>query len=105
MATMAFLSGFVQAVAMSIVVCNTGSSVVLQNDLTTGANSKSQAYLAKNDEKFAVPGWYLDQSWDMCTASWTMQIVVAIAITLAALCLPSEGGYELIPDRLDDEEQ
>jgi len=64
-----------------------------------------QAYLAKNDEKFAVPGWHLDKSWDMCTASWTLQIVVAIAITLAALCLPSEGGYELIPDRIDDEER
>ncbi|KAK5942690.1 hypothetical protein PMZ80_005256 [Knufia obscura] len=79
---MAALAGFVQAVGMSIV-----------------------AYLAKNDEKFAVPGWHLDKSWDMCTASWTLQVLVALSITLAAVFLPSEGGYELIPDRIDDEEQ
>lgn len=40
----------------------------------------------------------------MCTASWALQLFVAAAITLAALCLPSEGGYELIPDRIQDEE-
>ena len=27
-----------------------------------------------------------------------MQVLVALAITFAALYLPSEGGYELIPD-------
>ena len=68
------------------------------------ANNYVQIYLKDNDEKFAVPGWYLDKSWDMCTASWTLQVVVAIAITLAALVLPSEGGYELIPDRVQDDE-
>lgn len=52
-----------------------------------------------------MPGWYLDKSWDMATASWGLQILAALAITLAALCLPSEGGYELIPDRIDDEEE
>lgn len=81
MATMAALAALVQAVGMSIVI-----------------------YLRDNDEKFAVPGWYLDKSWDLCTASWIMQVIVAIAITLAALCLPSEGGYELIPDRIEDDE-
>lgn len=34
----------------------------------------------------------------MCTVSWSFQAVCAIAITLAAVALPSEGGYELIPD-------
>lgn len=81
MATMAGLAALVQAVAGSIV-----------------------AYLRDNDEIFAVPGWHLDKSWDMCTASWVLQVVVAAAITLAALCLPSEGGYELIPDRIEDEQ-
>lgn len=52
-----------------------------------------------------MPGWYLDKSWDMCTASWSLQLLVAAAITLAALCLPSEGGYELIPDQIQDEDE
>ena len=34
----------------------------------------------------------------MCTVSWSFQALVAVAITMAALILPSEGGYELIPD-------
>ena len=57
-----------------------------------------QIYLKDNDEKFSVPGWHLDKSWDLCTVSWVMQVLVALAITFAALYLPSEGGYELIPD-------
>lgn len=34
----------------------------------------------------------------MCTLSWAFQVICAISITAAALGLPSEGGYELIPD-------
>jgi hypothetical protein len=56
-----------------------------------------QAYLFENDDRFFV-GWYLDKSWVMCTISWGLQALCALAITLAALVLPSEGGYELIPD-------
>lgn len=42
----------------------------------------------------------------MCTASWSLQVFVALAITLAAVFLPSEGGYELIPDsHLYEEEE
>ncbi|KAL2405005.1 hypothetical protein ABEF95_003592 [Exophiala dermatitidis] len=55
------------------------------------------AYLFENDERFFA-GWYLSKSWTMCTVSWSFQTVCAIAITLAAMVLPSEGGYELIPD-------
>jgi len=82
MATMAALAALVQAVGMSIVM-----------------------YLKDNDEKFAVPGWYLDKSWDLCTASWALQLFVATAITVAAQCLPSEGGYELIPDQIQTEDE
>jgi hypothetical protein len=57
----------------------------------------AQAYLYDNDPRFFV-GWFLDKSWIMCTASWSMQAFCAIAIAVAALTLPSEGGYELIPD-------
>jgi len=55
------------------------------------------AYLYENDERF-FSGWFLDKSWTMCTISWSFQAICAIAITLAAIALPSEGGYELIPD-------
>jgi len=55
------------------------------------------AYLFENDDRFFV-GWYLDKSWVMCTLSWSFQALCALAITAAALVLPSEGGYELIPD-------
>lgn len=55
------------------------------------------AYLYENDERFFV-GWYLDRSWVMCTTSWCFQALCAIIITAAAVILPSEGGYELIPD-------
>lgn len=55
------------------------------------------AYLFENDERFFV-GWYLDKSWVMCTVSWSVQAFCAVAITIAAMVLPSEGGYELIPD-------
>lgn len=55
------------------------------------------AYLFENDDRFFV-GWYLDKSWVMCTISWSFQALCALAITTAALVLPTEGGYELIPD-------
>ena len=34
----------------------------------------------------------------MCTISWSLEALSAVSITLAAIILPSEGGYELIPD-------
>jgi len=55
------------------------------------------AYLYENDDQF-FSGWYLDKSWTMCTISWSFEALCAIGITLAAVTLPSEGGYELIPD-------
>ncbi|KAL8717941.1 MAG: hypothetical protein Q9225_004874 [Loekoesia sp. 1 TL-2023] len=55
------------------------------------------AFLYDNDDRF-FPGWMLDNSWVMCTISWSVQIVLAGGITATALLLPSEGGYELIPD-------
>jgi len=55
------------------------------------------AYVFENDDRFFA-GWYLDKSWVMCTISWSFQAFCALAITMAALVLPSEGGYELILD-------
>ncbi|KAL4745998.1 hypothetical protein BDW72DRAFT_185798 [Aspergillus terricola var. indicus] len=55
------------------------------------------AYLVENEPRFFV-GWRLDESWIYCTISWCVSIFSAGAIILAAYSLPSEGGYELIPD-------
>jgi len=74
MAILAGLAAFIQLAAMAMI-----------------------AYLFENEERFFV-GWYLDKSWVMCTISWSFQAICALAITMAALVLPSEGGYELIPD-------
>ncbi|KAL8645697.1 MAG: hypothetical protein Q9210_006565, partial [Variospora velana] len=55
------------------------------------------AFLYDNDDRF-FPGWRLDNSWVLCTVSWSVELLLAAGITAAALILPSEGGYELIPD-------
>lgn len=55
------------------------------------------AYLFDNDDDFSIPGWKLDNSWILCTVSWSIAILSAAFITLAAFVFPEEGGYELIP--------
>jgi formate hydrogenlyase subunit 3/multisubunit Na+/H+ antiporter MnhD subunit len=91
---MVAIAAVVQAGSMSLTVCATAS--LSENGQGTSAKYV-QAYLYDNDPRFFV-GWFLDKSWIMCTVSWSLQAFCAIAITTAALTLPSEGGYELIPD-------
>lgn len=55
------------------------------------------AYLYDNDSERFFSGWTLDTSFYLCTISWSITILTAAGITLSALILPSEGGYELIP--------
>ncbi|KAL4950969.1 hypothetical protein BDW69DRAFT_171016 [Aspergillus filifer] len=69
------LSAFVQAAGMAIVT-----------------------YLVDNAEGPFFPGWRLDESWIYCTVSWCISVFSAGALIAAAHSLPSEGGYELIPD-------
>ena len=57
-----------------------------------------QIYLYDNDDRF-FPGWKLDDSWILCTVSASVMIISTGGIVASALSLPSEGGYELIPDR------
>ena len=83
----------VQCAAMSLVV-GEEDSWTRQIKLTG-----SQAYLYDNDERFFM-GWKLATSWILCTVSWSMQALCAGAVTAAAMLLPSEGGYELIPDHI-----
>lgn len=55
-------------------------------------------YLYDNDDRF-FPGWKLDDSWVLCTVSASVVLISVGGIVASALTLPSEGGYELIPDR------
>ncbi|PKY06658.1 hypothetical protein P168DRAFT_288580 [Aspergillus campestris IBT 28561] len=56
------------------------------------------AYLYDNEDRFFA-GWQLDESWVYCTVSWAMSLFCAGALIAAGRSLPSEGGYELIPDQ------
>lgn len=55
------------------------------------------AYLYDHDDRF-FPGWKLDTSWMLCTASWSISVLLGAGIIAAAMLLPPEEGYELIPD-------
>lgn len=57
-----------------------------------------QAYLFDYDDRFFA-GWRLDSAFILCTVSWTISTISAVLIALSAYVLPSEGDYELIPDR------
>ena len=59
-----------------------------------------QAFLYEHDDRF-FPGWKLDVSWILCTVSWSIAAILASGIIASALLLPSEGGYELIPNNDD----
>lgn len=62
-----------------------------------------QAYVYDNDDRF-FPGWRLDTSWILCTASWSIMVLLGAGVSATALLLPSEGGYELIPSEHGEEE-
>ena len=66
---------------------------------STGATyaKSTQAYLFDNDERF-FPGWNLDASFGLCTASWCIMMLTAAGLVASAFVLPEEAGYELIPD-------
>lgn len=55
------------------------------------------AFLFDHDERF-FEGWYLDTSFTLCTASWSLLVLTSLGITASALYLEEEGGYELIPN-------
>ncbi|KAF2116187.1 hypothetical protein BDV96DRAFT_573522 [Lophiotrema nucula] len=55
------------------------------------------AFLYDHDERF-IEGWHLDLSWTLVTISWTVLVLTSAGIVASALYLPTEGGYELIPN-------
>jgi len=61
------------------------------------------AYLFDHDARF-FPGWQLDTSWILCTVSWSLALLTAVGMGAATYVLPDEGGYELIPDQPDLQE-
>ena len=56
-----------------------------------------KAYLYDHDNRFFV-GWELDKSWVLCTVSWTVLLFDGLGVGCAALFLPKEDDYELIPE-------
>ena len=56
-----------------------------------------QAYLFDNEDRFFA-GWKLGESWIYCTVSWGLSLFCTGVLVLAVNTLPSEAGYELIPD-------
>jgi len=63
--------------------------------LVEAAGMSIIAYVYDHDERF-FPGWKLDVSWALCTASWSILALTGIGIGAATYALPDEGGYELI---------
>ncbi|KAL5360228.1 hypothetical protein BJX96DRAFT_149944 [Aspergillus floccosus] len=73
------------------------SLLIILSAIVQAASMSIVAYLFDNEDRFFV-GWRLDESWIYCTVSWCVSLFCAGALVFAAHTLPSEGGYELIPD-------
>lgn len=58
----------------------------------------AKAFLYDNDERFFPPGWRLDSSFILNTVSWCFSLMIATGLVAAAIVLPEEGDYELIPE-------
>ncbi|KAF2091565.1 hypothetical protein K490DRAFT_31548 [Saccharata proteae CBS 121410] len=56
------------------------------------------AFLYDHDERFFPPGWALDNSWILCTVSWSVLVLSVAGLAGAAIAMPEEGDYELIPE-------
>lgn len=95
------LAGLIQCAGMTIIVsslpCVCAAEVIRFPKWRLNCLFPAQAFLYDNDDRF-FPGWKLDISWILCTTSWSVLVVLASGIAASAFLLPSEGGYELIPD-------
>ncbi|GAP85841.1 putative lysine-sensitive aspartokinase 3 protein [Rosellinia necatrix] len=59
------------------------------------------AWLFEHDSQFVVPGWSLDYSFYLCTASGSVSVLLAAALAASAYLLPPEDDYESLEDPLD----
>ncbi|KAI9925563.1 hypothetical protein AWENTII_012781 [Aspergillus wentii] len=73
------------------------SLMIVLSAIVQASSMAIVAYLYDNEERFFV-GWKLDESWVYCTVSWCISLACAGILIIAVHILPSEGGYELIPD-------
>ncbi|KAB8074365.1 hypothetical protein BDV29DRAFT_124142 [Aspergillus leporis] len=73
------------------------SLLIILSAIVQASSMSIVAYLFDNEERFFI-GWKLGESWIYCTVSWCVGLFCAAALILAGRLLPSEGGYELIPD-------
>ncbi|KAE8152283.1 hypothetical protein BDV25DRAFT_151428 [Aspergillus avenaceus] len=73
------------------------SLLILLSVIVQACSTSIVAYLNDNEPRFFV-GWKLDESWIYCTVSWCVSLFCAVALIFSVRVLPSEGGYELIPD-------
>ncbi|KKY14366.1 hypothetical protein UCDDS831_g08242 [Diplodia seriata] len=74
------------------------SSLLMVAGATSCASMAIVAFLFDHDDRFFPPGWRLDSSWILCTVSWSITILTACGLVGAAIVLPEEGDYELIPE-------
>ncbi|KAI0393346.1 hypothetical protein F5Y17DRAFT_459018 [Xylariaceae sp. FL0594] len=59
------------------------------------------AWLFDHDSQFIVPGWSLDYSFYLCTASAAVSVVLAAVLAASAYVLPPEDDYEYLEDPVD----
>ena len=57
-----------------------------------------QGYLFDNHNVFHVPGYAMDASWYLCTASASIALLCAFGLAISAYVLSPEDGYELLAD-------
>ncbi|KAI1812925.1 hypothetical protein GGS20DRAFT_511828 [Poronia punctata] len=56
------------------------------------------AWLFEHDSQFIVPGWALDYSFYLCTASAAVSVLLAAGLAASAFALPPEDDYEYLED-------
>ncbi|KAK5108334.1 hypothetical protein LTR62_008430 [Meristemomyces frigidus] len=90
-----------QMVAMALVVRHYIFIFITMVDavrnVELGTDVFIKAYLYDHDNRFFV-GWELDKSWILCTVSWAVLAVDAVALVAAKFLLPKEDDYEPIPE-------
>ncbi|KAK6814884.1 hypothetical protein RU639_009686 [Aspergillus parasiticus] len=89
--------GFLMSFAVVLEGMSIVAYLIILSVIVQAASMSIVAYLYDHDTRF-FPGWRLDESWIYCTISWCISLLCAAALIVAGRVLPSEGGYELIPD-------
>jgi len=54
--------------------------------------------LFRTDGERFFDGWALARGVWLCAASWVIEILVGVGVTITCLAAEEEAGYELIPE-------